>query len=227
MERDDLPFPLIACEASGVRILLNSKRIVETITQSKHHPLDDNPMLKSMQHMLRLLFIRKTRGDKKAEGRLFEIHRILYPKAHAISEPIERALDVRHLMCELSYLSKPANASSKTILSGPIQLVESASSRNPKLYEIAAKHLKKGATLKSLAVRIFLQRMRRRKIATIDEKKIESDLTMLREWDDKPTGGKSREALSIIFSTNEHLPYQFHAQKYLKRKRTPRNFFAN
>ena len=221
METDPLPFPFIVRSHSGVRIALNSKLILESALQNRPHGVDNSPVLKSMQQQLRLLFIRKAQGDQAAENVLFEIHRMLYPKAHAISEPIERALDIRYLMCELSYLSAPVIANAATILEGPIELVESAENLNPKLYETAAKHWRQNATLQSVAVRIFLERLKDRKITTIDQKKLESDLAKLRKWDKKKSGGQSPEALKIIFKTNEYLPYQFHAQKWIKRKRAP------
>src|SRR6266404_2419861 len=122
MDRDDLPFPLIARSASGVPIALNTKLLLERIAQNRPHSLDDDPMLKAMQSALRLLFLRarsgmkrsgqrsfanhKWRGDEKSIERLYEIHKLLYPEAHngTLTAAVERALDVRYLMCELSYL---------------------------------------------------------------------------------------------------------------------------
>lgn len=241
--RDEIPFPIVARADTGVRIALNTKLLLERIAENRLHPLDNDPMLKAMQSSLRLLFIRarrgrkkssensfaihKWRGDEKSIERLFEIHKLLYPDTHDLPVPVERALDVRHLMCELSYLVSPAKSDPKSdhqrVLAGPVRLVESASDSNPKLYELAERQWKRGATLKSLAVRVFLERLQDKGITTIDEKIIDRDLAALQEWDDMKTGGKSPGALRIIFSTGESLPYQFHTQKWMARKRGSRS----
>src|SRR5213592_4237044 len=113
-EKDDLPFPIVASADSGVRIALNTKLLLEHIAQNRAHRLDNDLMLRAMQGSLKLLFIRARRGDKKSSERLFEIHKLLYPEAHELSVPVERALDFRYLMCELSYLVTPASPDNQT-----------------------------------------------------------------------------------------------------------------
>ena len=216
---DKSKYPIIWHAKSGVRIVPNTGLAIESVLETKPHPIDDTPMLKSMRHRLRLLYLKRMKGDRKAENTLFEIHQLLYPEAHALPEPIERGLDVRYLMCEISYLATPKNSDSGTILSGPITLSANASVFNPDLYNEVTAQWKKAVTLQSLANRIFVERLHRRGIYTIDEKKLQSDLKRLREWDKKPSGGKSPNASLILFSTDEELPFEFRAHRWLKRKR--------
>jgi len=221
MTSDNLYSPFIIRHESGVRIRLSDKLWFATAQESKPHLLDNDPKLKAMQNSLRVLFIRSERGSKRAQERLFAIHQLLYPEAHSLPASVERALELRHLMCQLSYLATPKTPDSSSILTGPIKLREDPSILNQKLYKVAKACYKKNATLKSLAIRIFLMKLEKEGFGTIDEKLLKRDLAELEIWDKKKTGGASPDALQIIFSSDECLPYQFHAQKWRTRKGLP------
>ncbi len=110
-------------------------------------------------------------------------------------------------MVELSFIVTPVR-NDKSVLEGAVKLSDEfpllASYKEKELYERATKHLKRGSTLQSLAINIYLEALEREGI-TLDARQLKLDLQKLRKWEDINLKDKPA-SLRISLLTGRHNP---------------------
>jgi hypothetical protein len=136
------------------------------------------------------------KGDERAIDQLNVIHKVAHPDSYELpatiiknlansyhtSPHLARAWKIRGLMLNLSYVVEPTRKD-KSILKSPIKLsTMDLRSYDPDLYAKATKHIKKGSTLQSLAIDIYIEELNNEGI-TIDPRQLKLDLQKLKQWE--------------------------------------------
>ena len=150
--------------------------------------------LSEIIHSLVRIAFRAQGGDEKAANQLKVLHKVAYPfnydlpatviknlaDSYHISPHLARAWDVRELMYELSYVVEPTNFE-RSVLEGPVTLkTHNLGMRD--VYQKAKHHIRRGSTLLSLAISLYIEQLEQEGIA-LEPRDIKRDLQKLKEWE--------------------------------------------
>lgn len=165
--------------------------------------------LSEIIHSLLRIAFDADKGDADAVNQLRAIHKTAHPKVYRLpprvikrladsyhtSPHLARAWSVRWLMYELSMVVKPER-SGASLLDGPVELTTVPRLMKSRYYEKAARHIKKGSTLQSLATAAYLEELESEGI-DIDEEEIHRDFRKLKKWEDANLDEKMRRWLPL------------------------------
>lgn len=139
---------------------------------------------------------RANKGDEKALDQLAVLHKVAHPFSYDLprtvikslansyhtSPHLARAWDIRALMLELSYEVEPTSFD-RSVADGPIRATtRDLHTVNRNLLKEAEPHIRKGTTLQSLAIEIYMQRLASEGI-NVELRQIRADLRKLKEWE--------------------------------------------
>ena len=174
--------------------------------------------LRQIIHSLVRIAYRADQGDDKAADQLRVLHKVAHPKSYELpatviksladryhtSPHLARAWDVRGLMLDLSYVVEPTQFD-RSVLDGPVKLTTHSVHLHRELYDRAARHVRKGTTLLSLATTIYIEELDREGI-TLDPRQIKRDLQKLKEWEVVNLKDDSLHQLPLWSRAGEYLP---------------------
>jgi hypothetical protein len=195
------------------------------------------------------ILIRAHDGDERAQNQLKAIHKLIYPDTYevpatVIAELVDhyhtrpslaRGWRLRNLMGELSWVVSPARKNAKSNLDGPIApttnknrnshtMFDPISKKRISAAKVADRHWKRGVTLKTLAIRVYLEELHKQGFEALDERSLKRDLKAVEEWE--KTLPKERREWGVLVVTprkpNVHLPVRDFSEGWKKRKRTRR-----
>jgi hypothetical protein len=143
------------------------------------------------------IHLRAHTGNEMAKNQLQAIKKLISPGKYqvplnAIEElarkyntqgPLARGWEIRRLMAQLVPLITPASTANRDPTKGPIKLSDSAEAQGSDLYQEAASNCRRGTTLQSLAIRIYLGRLEKSGDQHADIRSLKRDLQKVREWE--------------------------------------------
>lgn len=197
---------------------------------------------KGLLHIL----IRSYKGDENAQIQLKAIDKLIFPDTYELPKTVikdlaekyytrpalARGWRLRRLMGNLSWVVEPTKNTAENVLDGPIKLREksepkghtiydSIKRKDVSAYEVAKKHLTRGVTLKTLAIRVYLEELQNQGFEGIDERRLKRDLKEVENWEE--TLPKERRGWGVLIVTpgkpNVHLPTNEYSEGWKKRKR--------
>ncbi len=147
-------------------------------------------------HQLVRIAYRADEGDERFLDQLKAIHKLSYPQNYDLpatviknlvdsyhtSPHLARAWSVRDLMLELSYVVEPVRGDISVLESKVKLTTTDMHLLNPEIYGKAERHIKKGSTLQSLAMSIYLDDLSKEGI-NLNLRQLKLDLQKLREWE--------------------------------------------
>jgi hypothetical protein len=135
-------------------------------------------------------------------------------------------------MGELSWVVEPAREEAASVLDGPIRLADHIHAQGSTLFDpiskkyisaskVAAKHWSRGITLKTLAIRVYLDELQRQGFEGIDERSLKRDLKEVEDWESTlPEDRRNWGVLVVTFGKpNIHLPVGEYSEGWKQRKR--------
>lgn len=149
--------------------------------------LSRNDLLDKIQRNLRYFSLFAYRGHKPSQILLSNILKILPQfslenSGLKVPASVARVMEMRMLMSVLSAYVKPTrNNGSDSTLHGSVEL-DIAAPRD-RYYDLVETYRKRGMTLKSLAVRVFISDLHREGITTIDERVVARDFDFCKRWE--------------------------------------------
>lgn len=173
--------------------------------------------LSEIIHNLVRIAFRAQGGDELASNQLKVLHKIAYPfnyelpatviknlaVRYHISPHLARAWDVRELMYELSYVVEPVNFE-KSVLEGPVTLkTHNLGMRD--VYNKAKHHIRRGSTLLSLAISLYIERLEQEGIA-LEPRDIKRDLQKLKKWESANLKEDSPFRLPLWYEPGKYPP---------------------
>lgn len=149
-----------------------------------------------------LVFIRARAGLEPAREQIDVLERFIFPRqyklVHKVKElagryrrsPLARGWELRELMCKLASVVVPANGNRDTssLLKDAVIISTEPHAKEHPLYDEAVRNWKRGSTLASLAIRIYLERETAGKSeedrdSTLSERSLKRDLKEVEEWE--------------------------------------------
>lgn len=137
------------------------------------------------------------------------------------SAPLARAMELRAIMGNLSWVVVPASGRPCDV-NQPVKLTDGPPKHCEAAYELAQKHWKPGTTLQALAIKVYLERLRDEGVLNneeIDEGSLKRDLRAAREWE----AAHLDERHWRLRSLNENPIRVFEFSQDWKRERRARN----
>src|SRR5947209_18413827 len=103
------------------------------------------------------MILRAISGDEASATTLQEVHRLLRGDLYVDPPPgVARVIRFYHLMLNLSLVVQPTNGNTPAVINAPIELNEACGMGLSDVYRWAKQHWKRGNTLRSLTIRVFL-----------------------------------------------------------------------
>jgi hypothetical protein len=181
---------------------LSFMRVIRAIDEGKY-PEEYDEMFGRLIRGIFFAMDKAARGDEVSEKQLKAVEKLLYRNvfdvpASKIEEiatgylpppALVRAWELRRLMTQLFDLVLPAYHDYPHVGSATekIRLDESTSPPEQKkeLFKLAKKHQKRGMTLQSLAIKIYLEQLSKTGgEVKASERSLKRDLSMARQWDE-------------------------------------------
>jgi hypothetical protein len=147
-------------------------------------------------HQLIRVACQADQGNEQSLDQLKAIHKLSHPQSYDLpatviknlvdsyhtSPHLARAWSVRHLMLDLSDVVEPVREGISVLKSGIKLTTTDVHLLDPEVYGKAKKHIKRGSTLQSLAMSIYLDDLNKEGI-NLDLRQLKLDLKKLREWE--------------------------------------------
>lgn len=158
---------------------------------------EEADQLSDMFAGLLAVHLRAHNGDEMAKSQLQAIKKLISPgkyqvplnvieelaKKYNTHGPLVRGWEIRRLMAQLVPLITSVDIANQDPTKGPIKLTDSEETQGSDLYQEAASHCRKGTTLQSLAIRIYLGRLEKSGDQHVDIRSLKRDLQKVREWE--------------------------------------------
>lgn len=144
------------------------------------------------------LFIQRHLGDEKDPiWQLNLVHKFVFPRKFEINQKVVERLSkkygsghlirgwaLRRLMYELADLVELPEPDAEDVTMSPV-FVSPGADTGHRLYPLVKRHCKRGTTLQSLAIRVYLELIKNEnEDQTIDERSLRRDLRRLKAWED-------------------------------------------
>jgi hypothetical protein len=152
--------------------------------------------LTEIVHKLIRIAFHAENGHERSSNQLKVLHKIAYPASYELpasiiknladsyhtSPHLARAWSVRDLMLDLAFIVEPTRID-RSVLDGPVKLAKwDLDFAGSKLHEKAARHIKRGTTLQSLAIAIYVEDLENEGIR-LEPRELKRDLQKLKEWE--------------------------------------------
>lgn len=143
------------------------------------------------------LFITRHFGAERAKWQLDVVNKFTFPQKFEIQWAVVESLSkkygsghlirgwaLRRLMHELADLVELSSPNAKDITLSPVHVSPAVDSTH-RLYPLVSRHCRRGTTLQSLAVRVYLELIKgENEDQAIDERSLRRDLRRLKAWED-------------------------------------------
>jgi hypothetical protein len=140
--------------------------------------------------------------DSTVDEQLIAAAKVLYPEKYDLpaskirelvehyetSPPLARGWELRRLMSSIADIVEPARTGKSLSLEQPVNLISSPNPEQRSRWEWAKKHWKRGSTLQSLAIRMYLDHLDEIGVtgvgAAITSASLKRDLAEVRRWEE-------------------------------------------
>lgn len=143
------------------------------------------------------LFIKRHFGDTRSEWQLNVVHKFIYPQKFEVpwtaveslagkyeSGHLLRGWALRRLMYELADLVELTQPDLEDVTVSRVVLATNADQEH-RLYPLVRRYCRRGTTLQSLAVRVYLELIQgENERGAVDERSLRRDLKRLQAWED-------------------------------------------
>lgn len=191
------------------------------------------------------ILIRAHSGDEDAANQLKAIDKLIYPDTYELPKtvvdnlikqyhtraPLARGWRLREIIGGLSSVVEPVSQSAN-VLNGAIRLKDTAKDKGSTIYSEVAKsrvsaydaakrHWKRGVTLKTLAIRVYLEDLQQQGFEGIDERTLKRDLKEVEAWE-KTLPEEQRKWGVVVHTSGSplHLPVGKYSEGWKQRKRS-------
>lgn len=192
------------------------------------------------------ILIRAHNSDELAKNQIKAIDKLIYPdtyelprtvieklaKQYHTKAPLARGWRLREIIGNLSWVVEPVRKGA-SVLAGAIlvrdkektsshRIYIQSEKRERPAYDVAKKHWTRGVTLKTLAIRVYLEDLQQQGFEGIDERMLKRDLKEAESWEE--TLPKDQRDWGVVVVSPgrppEHLPVGKYSEGWKQRKRS-------